>query len=172
MRNDGKKERKRKELERRGTLNPRAERVKDPAFLESDFLDSEDLVQVKYEMLRRVSTEGCTVTEAVGRFGVSRPTFYRAQSDFEQGGLVGLVPERRRRKGTGSGSAPVGARAPASLALWSARRNPHYSGRSCFSRPLSQQERPIQAARFLPLSHSPSPNSVPVPELRPQPLSR
>lgn len=99
MRNDDKKERKRKELEQRGTLNPRAEQVRDPAFLESDFLDPDDLVQVKYEMLRRVSTEGCTVTETVGRFGVSRPTFYRAQADFEQEGLVGLVPERRGPRG-------------------------------------------------------------------------
>jgi len=99
MRNDGKKERKRKELERRGTLNPRAEQVKDPAFQESDFLDPDDLVQVKYEMLRRVKTDGCTVTETVGRFGVSRPTFYRAQADFAQEGLVGLMPERRGPRG-------------------------------------------------------------------------
>src|SRR4051812_49751372 len=35
-----------------GTLNPRADDVRDPAFVDSEFFDPRDLVQVKYEMLR------------------------------------------------------------------------------------------------------------------------
>jgi transposase len=86
---------KRKALEESGTGNPHAEHVQDPAFAQSDFFDPRDLLQVKYEMLRRVRTEGHSVTEAVRRFGVSRPTFYKVQEDFDRAGLVGLLPAKR-----------------------------------------------------------------------------
>jgi len=76
-------------------VNPHAEHVRDPAFAQSDFFDPRDLLQVKYEMLRRVRTEGHSVTEAVARFGVSRPTFYKVQEDFDRAGLVGLLPGKR-----------------------------------------------------------------------------
>ena len=78
-----------------GTLNLRAEAVLDPAFAHSDFFDPRDLVQVKYEMLRRVRTEGQPVADTASLFGVSRPTFYKAQTDFERCGLVGLLPAKR-----------------------------------------------------------------------------
>jgi|SRR6185437_916947 len=82
-------------LRESGTANPRAEKVHDPAFSGSDFFDPRDLVQVKYEMLRRVRTEGHSVSDAVRRFGVSRPTFYKVQGDFDRAGLVGLLPGKR-----------------------------------------------------------------------------
>ena len=43
-------------------LNPHPEQVRDPAFLSSDFFDARDLVQVKYEMVRRVKADGAPVT--------------------------------------------------------------------------------------------------------------
>jgi transposase len=46
-------------------------------------------------MLRRVRTEGQSVAGATSRFGVSRPTFYKAQTDFARAGLVGLLPTKR-----------------------------------------------------------------------------
>ena len=46
-------------------------------------------------MLRRARTEGCTIAEAAARFGVSRPTFYKVQIDFEHDGLTGLLPAKR-----------------------------------------------------------------------------
>jgi transposase len=82
-------------LRENGTVNPHAEDVHDPAFSDSDFFDPRDLVQVKYEMLRRVRTEAHSVTDAVQSFGVSRPTFYKVQSDFDRAGLVGLLPSKR-----------------------------------------------------------------------------
>lgn len=82
-------------LEESGTANPHAEHVHDPAFAQNDFFDPRDLLQVKYEMLRRVRTEGQSVTEAVTRFGMSRPTFYKVQEDFDRAGLVGLLPGKR-----------------------------------------------------------------------------
>src|SRR6202011_2768206 len=73
-------------LKQSGTANPQAQKVQDPAFVASDFFDPRDLVQVRYEMLRRVRSEGQSVAKATTLFGVSRPTFYKAQSDFDDSG--------------------------------------------------------------------------------------
>lgn len=82
-----------------GVANPRPEDVRDRAFQENAFFDSRDLVQVKYEMLRRVRADGHSVAEAATTFGVSRPTFYKAQTDFERDGLAGLLPGKRGPRG-------------------------------------------------------------------------
>lgn len=76
-------------------LNPRPDRVRDSAFVgDNPFFDVNDLVQVKYEMLRRVREDGQRVSEASASFGFSRPSFYEVQAAFEKSGLVGLVPRR------------------------------------------------------------------------------
>ena len=69
--------------------------MRDAAFTEGGpFFDPEDLVQVKYEMLRRVREEGARVSAASAAFGFSRPSFYAAQAAFQEAGLPGLVPQR------------------------------------------------------------------------------
>ena len=85
-------------LRESGTLNPGAARVTDEAFRAGDFFDARDLVQVKYEMLRRVRVERTRVTARPLAFGVSRPTFYQAEAAFAQAGLAGLVPRKRGRR--------------------------------------------------------------------------
>jgi transposase len=82
-------------LRQYGSLNPRPEGVGNERFRTYDFFDPKDLVQVKYEMLRQVSVERGSVTEAAAQFGLSRPSFYEAQAAFQQDGLVGLLPEKR-----------------------------------------------------------------------------
>jgi transposase len=82
-----------------GTLNPFPERVSDPKFRQSDFFDPRDVVQVKYEMLRRVSVDNVSVTEASDEYGVSRPTYYQAKASFETAGVAGLVPKKRGPRG-------------------------------------------------------------------------
>jgi transposase len=84
-----------KTLAQQGALNPRPDCVKDPLFKESDFFDPRDLVQVKYEMVRRVHTDGQTVGGAANAFGFSRPSFYQAQSALAEEGLSGLIPKKR-----------------------------------------------------------------------------
>ena len=86
-------------LAKNGTLNPAPEKVGDPKFQEDGFFDPRDIVQVKYEMLRRVSVDKMSVTEASDEYGVSRPTFYQARADFEGAGLAGLVPRKRGPRG-------------------------------------------------------------------------
>src|SRR5579875_3770556 len=75
-------------------LNPRPEAVRDPQFAASEFFDARDLVQVKYEMLRRVRRDGSTVSDAAAAFGFSRPSFYEAKAAYEHAGMPGLLPKR------------------------------------------------------------------------------
>ena len=74
-------------------MNVRPQRVTDPLFADGEFFDPCDLVQVKYEMLRRVQTEGRPVSEAAKAFGFSRVAYYQAQTAFVDEGLPGLVPK-------------------------------------------------------------------------------
>lgn len=76
------------------SLNPRPDAVTDAGFTGSEFFDSRDLVQVKYEMVRRVRVDGTPVAASVRAFGFSRPAFYAAASALDAGGLAGLVPAR------------------------------------------------------------------------------
>jgi transposase len=52
------------------------------------------LVQVKYEMVRRVRVEGDTVVRSAAEFGFSRPSYYEAAAALDAGGLPALVPAR------------------------------------------------------------------------------
>ena len=82
-------------LREQGTLNPHPKKVTDSLFQENDFFDPRDLVQVKYEMLRRVRVDKAAVTQASSSFGFSRVSFYQAQATFEEHGLPGLLPGKR-----------------------------------------------------------------------------
>ena len=81
-------------LRAHASLNPHQNRVVDPGFTGSDFFDARDLVQVKYEMVRRVSVDGQPVSHSAAAFGFSRPSFYLAQAALKSGGLPALVPKR------------------------------------------------------------------------------
>jgi transposase len=88
-------ENKRKALKDRGLLNPRPESVTDPLFSDADFFDPRDLLQVKYEMIRKVEIDGAAVATTAKAFGVSRPSIYNAQSAFARAGFPGLLPRKR-----------------------------------------------------------------------------
>jgi transposase len=86
-------------LHQEGTLNPSPDKISDSKFQGSDFFDPRDLVQVRYEMLRRVSADNLSVTQATAEYGVSRPTYYQARASFDQTGVAGLVPKKRGPRG-------------------------------------------------------------------------
>lgn len=75
-------------------LNPRPEAVAASEFSASEFFDTRDLIQVKYEMLRRARQDGSTVSDAAAAFGFSRPSFYEAKAAYEAAGIPGLLPKR------------------------------------------------------------------------------
>lgn len=87
-----------KSLKESSSFNPHPERVKALWFQNNAFFDPRDLLQVKYEMLRYVLIDGVSKAEAAKLFGVSRPTFYEAESVFLQNGLAGLLPQQRGPK--------------------------------------------------------------------------
>jgi len=80
-------------------LNRHPERVRAAWFQAGPFFDAQDLVQVKYEMLRHVKHEGASKAEAATLFGMSRPAYYQAEAALERDGLAGLLPRRRGPKG-------------------------------------------------------------------------
>lgn len=86
-------------LRAEGTLNPSPEDVGDPKFQASEFFDARDLVQVRYEMLRRVSIDNVSITDAAAEYGFSRPTYYQARTSLEAAGVAGLVPKKRGPRG-------------------------------------------------------------------------
>ncbi|MCA1678550.1 MAG: helix-turn-helix domain-containing protein [Actinobacteria bacterium] len=88
-----------RELAGSRTLNPHPEAVRDQVFVSSGFFDARDLVQVKYEMVRRVETDGASVSAAANAFGFSRQSYYTAAAALADGGLAGLVPAKPGPRG-------------------------------------------------------------------------
>jgi transposase len=81
-----------------GTLNSLPESVRDTLFQTNEFFDPRDIVQVKYELLRRVQSDGIRISEAAKSFGFSRLSYYRIASLFKELGLYGLLPKKRGPK--------------------------------------------------------------------------
>jgi len=92
-------ERKKEEVLRaNGTFNSRASRISDGLFGSCEFFDARDVVQVKYEMLRRVREDGVSVARASSDFGFSRVAFYDIQRAWVREGMNGLLPRPRGPK--------------------------------------------------------------------------
>ena len=81
-------------LHQQGCLHPHPQKVTDELFTSSEFFDPRDLLQVKYEMLRRVRLDGHSVSQSAARFGLSRPSYYQAKKAYEKGGLPALLPRK------------------------------------------------------------------------------
>jgi transposase len=85
-------------LQQDGTLHPNPEKVQSELLCESPFFDANDLLQMKYEMLRSVSAEHRSVAEAARSFGLSRVAYYRAHKQYQAEGVAGLLPRKRGPK--------------------------------------------------------------------------
>lgn len=85
-------------LREHGALHPWPGQVRDGLFQDSEFFDPRDLLQVKYEMLRRVRIDGQSATAAAKAFGFSRVAFYQTRAAFRREGMPGLLPRRRGPK--------------------------------------------------------------------------
>lgn len=87
-------------LEARGLLHPRPEAVTAELFASPDpFFFAADKVQVKYEMLRSHFVDGDPAAVAARTHGYSRGGFYLVAEAFARSGMLGLLDERRGRKG-------------------------------------------------------------------------
>lgn len=81
-------------LRQHATLNPRAHGVTHELFTSNEFFDPHDVLQVKFEMLRLVSIDKRSISEAARACGFSRPSFYQAMAAFESDGLAGLLAHK------------------------------------------------------------------------------
>jgi transposase len=86
-------------LEASRTLNPSPEKVTDPAFGPGSFFDPADLVQVKYEMVRKAEAADVPASRAAADFGFSRQSLYSARAALRERGLAGLIPAKPGPKG-------------------------------------------------------------------------
>lgn len=68
------------ELKRTGTLNPHAESVTDPLFQQNPFFDPRDLLQARYEMLRRHTAEQMSILDAAASLASRDPRFIKPKS--------------------------------------------------------------------------------------------
>jgi hypothetical protein len=94
------KQSRRQSLEAAGLVHPRPEAVTAEPFCSADpFFFAWDKVQVKYEMLRAHYVEGEAAAVAARAHGYSRGGFYLVAEAFGQSGMLGLLDERRGRKG-------------------------------------------------------------------------
>lgn len=92
-------ESKRDMLKRAGAWNAAWARVQAAVFAEHpDFCDAENLVQVKYEMLRAHHVDGLPVAEVARMFGFSRQTVYLTDAAFAIEGFGGLLTKKRGPK--------------------------------------------------------------------------
>jgi hypothetical protein len=81
-------------LQRHRLLHAHPDSVTDSLFADNAFFDPHDLLQVKYEMLRRVRVDHEPVATVARAFGFSRQAFYQAQAAFNREGLAGLLPDK------------------------------------------------------------------------------
>ena len=90
---------KEKSLKENGSFNKQFMSVSAELFKTSSFFEEKDIVQVKYEMLRAVSKDEVSVTDAANDFGFSRKTYYQVSKAFDTGGLSALIPKKTGPKG-------------------------------------------------------------------------
>ena len=86
---------KRKTLEQNGTLNKNPDKVADNNFKNIAFFDPNDILQVKYEMLRSTQKDGVGILKASEAYGFSRISFYKTHKAFKEHGVAGLLPKKR-----------------------------------------------------------------------------
>jgi hypothetical protein len=84
-----------RELANSGTFYKGYLQVLDEPFRDEDFFDPQDLLQVKYEMLRRVKKDHWAVTKAAQTYGFSRFAYYDIEANFTAQGLAGLLPRKK-----------------------------------------------------------------------------
>jgi transposase len=83
-----------------GLLHPNPDAVTAALFTgDGGFFLADDKVQVKYEMLRAHVVDGVSVTASAATHGYSRAAFYLVAAAYAEGGMAGLIDERRGRRG-------------------------------------------------------------------------
>ena len=86
-------------LKESNTYNSKCDKVIAQNFLENEIMDSRDLLQVRYEMVRAIEYDNKPIKEICSDFGVSASTARRYVRNMKEGGLIALVPEQKGPSG-------------------------------------------------------------------------
>lgn len=87
-------------LSKIGALNKNPAKVTNSLFIEQDFFDPLDNVQIKYEMLRANQVDNQKVSHVCKQFNYSREAFYVILRRFKKQGIVGFLENSRQKKNT------------------------------------------------------------------------
>jgi hypothetical protein len=85
-------------LAERGALHPHPGQAQDALFRTGTFFDARDLIQVRYEMVRRYRVDAQPASRVARSFGVSRQSLYLLARAVRGHGLPGLFPRKRGPK--------------------------------------------------------------------------
>ncbi len=83
-----------------GALNKNPEKLTNSLFIERDFFDPLDNVQIKYEMLRANQVDNQKVSRICRQFNYSREAFYVILRKFKKHGIIGFLESSRQKKNT------------------------------------------------------------------------
>ena len=67
--------------------------------MNNELMDPQDLLQVRYELVRAIDYDKKPVKEICAEYGVSVTTARRYLEDLRKGGLIALVPEPKGPSG-------------------------------------------------------------------------
>ena len=86
-------------LKESNTFNAKSDKVSAQIFADNKLMDPQDLLQVRYEMVRAIELDNKPVNEICAEYGVSASTARRYLDDLRKGGLIALVPEPKGPSG-------------------------------------------------------------------------
>ncbi len=75
-----------------GSYNKNYSKVERKKFLEDNFYDPMDIIQVKYELLRDAKDARRGIGGITNEYGYTRASYYNIKAAFEKDGLAALVP--------------------------------------------------------------------------------
>ena len=86
-------------LKESNTFNSKSDKITANIFADNELMDPQDLLQVRYEMVRAIEYEKKPIKEICTEYGVSATTARRYLDDLKKGGLIALVPEPKGPSG-------------------------------------------------------------------------
>lgn len=116
---------KEEQLRKTGTYNTNSDKVIGKDFTPGGVLDSRDLLQVRYELVRAITIDHKSYDETSAMFGVSSRSARRYVKDLQEKGLIALLPER---KGPDPGNGHKLSAEAKNFIDEYMRKNPHATG--------------------------------------------
>ena len=86
-------------LKKSNTFNTKSDKITARLFADNELMDPQDLLQVRYELVRAIEYDKKPIKEICAEYGVSATTARRYIDDLRKGGLIALVPDPKGPSG-------------------------------------------------------------------------